>query len=157
MSKRKNIVIPNRNEMIKIHDYLVETHGGLEGQVSDPSYIEDFCKNYLSNKGIVPIISFLLSRLSKGHYFVDGNKRTAYFSGKLCALRNGYDFNGTSPEEVVDEMVRLADLPEKDSISYAEQLVKRDLVKSSCYLKNYSDFERLVLKNIAVSTKLSLL
>ena len=154
MSKRK-IIIPTTEEITRIHDYLIENSGGYRGTINSPSYISDFCQSHLSDFGIIPVSAFLISRLAKGHYFIDGNKRTAYFAGRFGALRNGYDFDGNNPEEIVSEMEQIASMSEKESREYTEKLIKRDLIKNGIYLKDYSQFERLILKSIAVSIKLS--
>lgn len=153
--KSSRIELPTEEEIINIHDYLAEAHGTQPGMINSPGYVPYVCDNYIKEGGIVPVIGFLLSRLSKGHYFVDGNKRTAYFTGKYTSLRNGLDFNGTSPEEAAKEMEKISSLDQSSSQRFAEELVKRDLIYAGCRLENYTQFEKFVLKSIAVSNKLS--
>lgn len=155
MEKESKIVVPSKDEIVRIHNYLVGAHGGIMGIRQDPSYVSEFCKHYLAETGIVPVVGFMLSRLSKGHYFTDGNKRTAYFTGRYTALKNRYDFDGTSPDEFVSEMDEIVKLDDDKSRKYAEELVERDLLQTNFSLEDYFDFERLVLKSIAVSNKLA--
>ena len=155
MEEKNRVIIPQEEEIIRIHDYLADAHKTPAGVLTSPGYVPSFCENYLSEEGITPVIAFILSRLTKGHYFQDGNKRTAYFTGKYTALRNGFDFNGSSPEDTVNEMIQLSTLDDESSRKYAQELVERDLIKLDYKLDNLSQFERLVLKNIAVSTRLS--
>ena len=155
MKNKTDLRIPSTDNIIKIHDYLTDVHGSLGGMRSDPSYVSDFCKSYLSESEVVPVAAFILSRLAKGHYFVDGNKRTAYFSSRYFALMNGYDFGGTSSIEAISEMNKIAMLDDSSSRKYAEKVIERDIVCEDFSLKNISAFERLVLKSIAVSDGLS--
>ncbi len=154
----KKIYVPTGEEFVKIHDYLVNIYGGTSGLIRnrDPDYISYFCENYLRDKGVIDVVSFVLSRLSKGHYFIDGNKRTSYFGAKFAAMINDYDFNGSSVDEVVSELSKIAELPEEESREYCKKIVERELVKS-CHsdLRDFSRFEKVVLKNIAISAKLS--
>ena len=122
MAKEGGIIIPTENEIIRIHNYLVGAHNGLKGILNPPGYVTGFCEQYLSEAGITPNLAFILSRLAKGHYFNDGNKRTAYFTGRYAALRNGFDFNGTSPEEAADQMKRIAELDDERSRKYARRV-----------------------------------
>lgn len=155
MPKIKKIIVPTEEEIIRIHNYLVAAHKGLAGKIQSPGYISDFCKNYLTSEGLATVLGFMLSRLSKGHYFVDGNKRTAYFTGKYAALRNGYDFNGTSPDKIAEEMDTIVTLDDPKSRAYATKLVERDLTMMQRPLESIVEYERLVLKGIAVSNLLS--
>ncbi len=52
-------------------------------------------------------------------------------------------------------MEKIVSLEDYESRKYAEGLVKRDLIKTNFCVENFFDFERLVLKGIAVSNKLS--
>jgi death-on-curing protein len=155
MGMPNKFYIPYKEEIIKIHDYLIEIHGGLKGVFNKLDYVPYCCKNYFS-QNVEESISFLLSRLSKGHYFVDGNKRTAYFTSKFALLSNGLDFDGISVNDVVKEMDNLARLSDNKSLNYARKLVKKNLMKVNYKLDSYNEFENFVLKNIAVSNKLSM-
>lgn len=109
----------------------------------------------LAQEGVIPVASFMMSRLSKGHYFVDGNKRTAYFTGRYVLLRNGFDVNGTSAVQASEEMVRLAELDHESSERHAREVVERDIVEVGWRIPSYEAFERMILKSIAVSNRLS--
>lgn len=150
-----SLYIPNEEEIIKIHNYLIGAHGGLDGIIQSPKYVSEFCKAYMEESGPIENFGFMLSRLSKGHYFYDGNKRTAFFTSRYAALRNGYDLNGAPPGELVGELVKIAELNDDYSRKSAEAFIKRHLSKSSPIFSDYEQFERIILKSIAISNKLA--
>tara|TARA_Y100000034_G_C6884941_1_gene406151 strand:+ start:1580 stop:2071 length:492 start_codon:yes stop_codon:yes gene_type:complete len=153
--EKKRIYIPTTEEILLIHDSLIRAHGGLGGVREIPSYVPAICDERSEDWGLIPTMGFMLSRLSKGHYFVDGNKRTAYFTTRYGLLRNGCDINGVSPEEAVEQLEKIVELPDAESKKFAENVVREEIVENQPYLDNLDQYTRLVLKSIAVSNKLS--
>lgn len=82
----KNIYFLKLNEVIKIHDLLIEKFGGSSG-IRDLGLLDSalyqpqakFSNNYIC-KDIFEMSAAYLFHIIKNHPFIDGNKRTGIFT-----------------------------------------------------------------------------
>lgn len=88
----KGIVLKMEEMIIKIHDTIIKLSGGdlgirEEGGIYNSIY--KLLKHQSKNQGSPESIgAFALNEFAKRHYFVDGNKRTAYAISKIFMLIN---------------------------------------------------------------------
>jgi death-on-curing family protein len=142
------------NEINKIHKVMIETYGGLPGEVR-PGGVDSVLNSiYYHEGGLAEKAAYLLSRLAKGHIFNDANKRTAYFATLYLVQLNDSDFKGINIKEISQEMNKIASLPIDDSYKYALKLCKRDIIPAQP-ITNYETFYRANLKPIEIAEKLS--
>lgn len=89
---------PTQEDVIRIHDDIVESDPESESGIEDPERIEyalDFIEHGHFDEGpeTVHEKAFHLMRLlASNHWFVDGNKRTALNTTELFYFFNGYEF-----------------------------------------------------------------
>lgn len=93
---RKNIskgfVLKMEETIIKIHNAIINLSGGEngirdEGGIYNSTY-KLLSHQYKNQKSPISIGTFALNEFAKRHYFVDGNKRTAYAIAKIFMLIN---------------------------------------------------------------------
>lgn len=90
---------PTKEDVIRIHDDIVESDPESESGIEDPERIEyavDFIEHGHVGEGpeTVHEKAFHLMRLlASNHWFVNGNKRTALNTTELFYLFNGYEFD----------------------------------------------------------------
>lgn len=153
----KNLIHITEEEIIRLHDDLIEASGGLRGILNAGSvtYIVENAQFRLP-QNLVDISAFLLCRIAKGHQFVDGNKRTAYFASRYFLMRNGADFNGSDTNQATKEVEAIAaehNMP--NACNLASKLVERYFVENQPIIPSYETFYRLVIKSIGVAQRLS--
>ena len=138
-----------------LHDDLIEATGGLRGMLRDCSeYIAEVAPYHGEN--LCEVAAFYLSRISKGHNYNDGNKRTGYFATRLFLMLNGADFNGSNIEEAVEEMSDVAAAPTMDdALGLAKRLCEKHIVTDQVRIPDYKVFKRLVIKSINMANRLS--
>ena len=78
--------------IIKIHDRIIDVSGGEYG-VRDEGGIYNSIYKLLNHqnknqRNPIKIGAFALNEFAKRHYFIDGNKRTAYAIAKIFMLIN---------------------------------------------------------------------
>ena len=81
------------NDILKIHDKVLEISGGLDG-FKDRDGIEkvcDFIQNDLYYPEFLDKLEYLIFSISKNHFFNDGNKRTSIAVGAYFLIENGHD------------------------------------------------------------------
>ncbi|MFH1787460.1 MAG: Fic family protein [archaeon] len=78
--------------IIKIHDRIIELSGGEKGVREEGGIYNSTFKlinhQYKNQRNPIKIGAFALNEFAKRHYFVDGNKRTAYAISKIFMLIN---------------------------------------------------------------------
>lgn len=102
------IYYPELNEIIDLHDALIDKFGGLKG-IRDMGLLESALANPLTfvfGEERFPTLydkaaSYLYS-IARNHPFLDGNKRTA----SACALAF-LRYNGKEPKYKLDEYLEL--------------------------------------------------
>jgi death-on-curing family protein len=81
-----------KNEIIEIHDLLIKLLGGEAGLREEGGIYYWAYKTLFhlhKTKDPFGIGAFVLQDLAQNHYFVDGNKRTAYVFTKYILLKKG--------------------------------------------------------------------
>lgn len=78
--------------IINIHDRIIEISGGEKGIREDGGIYNSTYKllnhQHKNQKNPTSIGAFILNEFAKRHYFIDGNKRTAYAIAKVFMLIN---------------------------------------------------------------------
>lgn len=93
---RKNIskgfVLKMEATIINIHNAIINISGGEKGIRDEGGIYNSTYKllnhQYKNQKDLISIGAFALNEFAKRHYFVDGNKRTAYAIAKVFMLIN---------------------------------------------------------------------
>jgi death-on-curing protein len=88
-----------------IHDSQLAEHGGLDG-IRDEGALEsalDRPKNQIAygNPDIAALAACYMASLARSHSYVDGNKRTAWVTGRVFLADNGYTLNIERRDAVV--------------------------------------------------------
>lgn len=77
----------------KIHNTIIKLSGGELGVRDDGGIYNSTYKllnhQYKNQRNPISIGAFALNEFAKRHYFIDGNKRTAYAIAKIFMLING--------------------------------------------------------------------
>lgn len=85
------ILFPSTDEVIAMHERLIERFGGSEG-MRDPGLLESAL--YRPQSGyyadLVEMAAALFESLLMNHPFVDGNKRVAFFTTDVFLRMNGH-------------------------------------------------------------------
>jgi len=91
-------------EILCIHDQLVETHGGIFG-IRDQNLLFSVAerpRTSMMGKEFYPDVFLKAAALFEGiatyHVFTDGNKRTAFLTMSVFLGVNGYDLHATNKE-----------------------------------------------------------
>ena len=78
--------------IINIHNAIINISGGEKGIRDEGGIYNSTYKllnhQYKNQKDLISIGAFALNEFAKRHYFVDGNKRTAYAIAKVFMLIN---------------------------------------------------------------------
>lgn len=85
------------HELRHIHDTMLEHYGGLSGE-KNPGMIEYVCEkpfavvfDHERYPDLFEKASVIMFSLARGHYFFDGNKRTAVMATYTFLMKNGYE------------------------------------------------------------------
>ena len=88
----KGIVLKMKETIINIHNTIIKLSGGEYGIRDNGGIYNSIYKllnyQYRNQKNPENIGAFALNEFAKRHYFVDGNKRTAYAIAKIFMLIN---------------------------------------------------------------------
>lgn len=88
----KGMIVKMTEMTIKIHDRILEIGGGELGIRDDGGIYHSVKKllnhQYKNQRNPIKIGAFALNEFAKRHYFIDGNKRTAYAMAKIFMLIN---------------------------------------------------------------------
>ncbi len=88
----KEFVLKMQQTILGIHKRIIELSGGEQGVREDGGIYNSTYKllnhQYKNQKNPTSIGAFALNEFAKRHYFVDGNKRTAYAVAKIFMLIN---------------------------------------------------------------------
>jgi death on curing protein len=95
----------NLQEVLEIHQILVEQFGGSQG-VRDDGLLQSAIERPFSGFGETEFYktpeekaSAVLESIVKNHPFVDGNKRTGYVLMRLVLMQYGKDVRATQDEK----------------------------------------------------------
>jgi death-on-curing protein len=99
----------NINEIILIHDRIVEATGGSKG-IRESNLLDSVCNTPFANyfgKELYPDIflkaAVIINSLVNYHVFVDGNKRTGIAVMEYFLAKNGYNF--TNSKNIKEDFV----------------------------------------------------
>lgn len=98
MSNDDGFWYPTKEDVIEIHDDIIEDDPEAEAGIEDPGrigYVVDFIEHghFGEKPETIHEKAFDLMRLlAANHWFVDGNKRTALNTTELFYFFNGYEF-----------------------------------------------------------------
>ena len=154
---KQEVIIPDPTDFYRLHEDLVHVAGGRTG-TTNPGQIESILHSsaYLDEQTPLNLAVYFLTHTTKGHPFVDGNKRTAYFGARYLLMRNGADFNGKSAEEATQEMELVASAATIDeALGIASKNGSKDFITTGIVIPDYNTFHRLVVKSIGVAKLLS--
>lgn len=88
----KELVLKMEETIINIHNAVIRISGGESGIREEGGIYNSICKllNHQNKHPKNPTLigTFILNEFAKRHYFVDGNKRTAYAVAKIFMLVN---------------------------------------------------------------------
>jgi death-on-curing protein len=117
-------------EVIEANRRLTEFAGGRHG-ILNPGSLEHTFEQVQGSFGayeLYPTVTskaaFLCWRLAQGHFFLDGNKRTAFWVCKATLQLNGLCI-AISNKDVIDTMVRIAQ--KKMTLPEVEKWILRNL------------------------------
>lgn len=105
------MIFPKVNNVIKAHDAALVEFGGEPG-IQDKDGLSSFLTGYLpmaisyGKMSRVDTAIYLLVRLIQNHFFVDGNKRTAWITCKSFIKVNGcYWIKALTDDEAYDLVI----------------------------------------------------
>ncbi|MCT3064933.1 type II toxin-antitoxin system death-on-curing family toxin [Lactiplantibacillus pentosus] len=114
----KQFLIDLNQDIIKRADKKyggVQYSQGLEIVIEQPQQV-------LFGKELYPNIwikaAFMIQKITKKHIFVDGNKRTAFFSGSIFLYANGIQLSYTD-DEAVALILDVTTNPDTDEVMVA--------------------------------------
>jgi death-on-curing protein len=120
----KGIVLKMKITIIKIHDTIIKLSGGEYGVRDDGGIYNSIYKllKYQHKNQMNPkkIGAFALNEFAKRHYFIDGNKRTAYAVAKVFMLINKCHLK-IQYKEATDFILKIAE--HKSKITF-EEIIK---------------------------------
>lgn len=100
-------------ELNYIHDTMLELYGGLPGE-KDPGMIGYVCEKpfaivfgHEKYSSLFEKAAIIMFSLGRGHYFFDGNKRTAIMSTYTFLMKNNYELI-VSNETLYDTCISVA-------------------------------------------------
>jgi prophage maintenance system killer protein len=129
----------------EIQKQIVISMGGLPGVRSDTLESLVLGAGYQEDQTPEGQAAYWLAHLAKGHYFIDANKRTAWFTARLILLRHGMDLSNPSTQDTAGTMVAIATAPSMaDSHKMAEDYVHRMTVPDST-IKDIETFNAIVI------------
>jgi death on curing protein len=150
----KELILKMKEDIIQIHNAIIKLSGGTNGIREDGGIYNSTYKflNYqYKHKGDASGLgAFILNEFAKRHYFVDGNKRTAYATAKIFMLVNRCHFQ-TEYSEAVPFILEVA----KDNSKITFDEIKRWL-KKDCKIieeKDIKGYLKDVLVNLIIGVK----
>lgn len=102
----------DRGECLAMHEKLIERFGGLQG-IRDESLLDSALNKplHLFSYGrptVFDLAASYATGIVKNHPFLDGNKRTGFVVAALFIESNGYSFQATEEEAVLETLALAA-------------------------------------------------
>lgn len=128
------MILPTAEDIIRIHEVVIRTIGGLEG-LRDAGALSMCAAKPMTafgEKDMYPTVytkaAAILAALAHNHPFVDGNKRSAFMTALYILENNGYvtSFDNKDIEETVLRIV-----VEKSSIEEIASWLEKNSKKVS--------------------------
>ncbi len=140
----KGVVIKMQETIIKIHDTIIKLSGGEYGVRDEGGIYNSTSKlishQYKNQRNPESIGAFALNEFAKRHYFVDGNKRTAYAITKVFMLINKCHLK-TQFKEALSFILEVAEYNSK--ITFEDI---KDWLESCCIYIESKDVENYLNK-----------
>jgi death-on-curing protein len=119
----------DREDCLAMHEKLLERFGGLKG-IRDEGLLESALNKprHLFSYGkptVFEMASSYAVGIVKNHPFLDGNKRTGFVEAALFIEANGYLFQATEEEAVLETLALAAG--ENTEADYAAWLAKNSV------------------------------
>ena len=119
----------DREDCLAIHEKLIERFGGLQG-IRDEGLLDSALNKplHVFNYGKPTVFELAASYalgIVKNHPFLDGNKRTGFVAAALFIEANGFSFQATEEEAVLETLALAAG--ERAEADYAAWLARNSV------------------------------
>ena len=119
----------DREDCLAIHEKLIERFGGLQG-IRDEGLLDSALNKplHVFNYGKPTVFELAASYalgIVKNHRFLDGNKRTGFVAAALFIEANGFSFQATEEEAVLETLALAAG--ERAEADYAAWLARNSV------------------------------
>ena len=119
----------DREDCLAIHEKLIERFGGLQG-IRDEGLLDSALNKplHVFNYGKPTVFELAASYalgIVKNHPFLDGNKRTGFVAAALFIEANGFSFQATEEEAVLETLALAAG--ERTEADYAAWLARNSV------------------------------
>jgi len=96
------MIFLNKNEIIRIHQKLIDKFGGIEGLLDEGALVSALSavenRVHYENIDIYQCAATYAYHITKAHAFIDGNKRIAAAASEIFLEINGFSFNAQDGE-----------------------------------------------------------
>ncbi|MFH1591777.1 MAG: type II toxin-antitoxin system death-on-curing family toxin [Candidatus Woesearchaeota archaeon] len=120
----KDVVLKMQKMIINFHNAIIQMSGGERGVRDEGGIYNSTHKllnhQYKNQRNPTSIGAFTLNEFAKRHYFVDGNKRTAYAVSKIFMLINKCHLQ-TNYREATEFILEVAKYESKISLEEIKQ------------------------------------
>ena len=108
-----DIIWMNAEDVVRIHNDVILTSGGLPGTNSHNSVEATISRvknhaHYIGSGDFYDLVALVGFSIVKGHAFNDGNKRTALITMDVFAQINGYNITA-EPLAFANQLIGIAD------------------------------------------------
>ena len=106
MTDLSNIRWVSVGAIVVMHDMLIAEHGGAQGMLHSGGLsaalgrVQSHIDYANPEPSLTKVAAVYAHSIATGHYFVDGNKRTAAATARVFLKRNGVDFTFDKAEWV---------------------------------------------------------
>jgi len=119
----------DREDCLAMHEKLIERFGGLQG-IRDEGLLDSALNKplHVFNYGKPTVFELAASYalgIVKNHPFLDGNKRTGFVAAALFIEANGFSFQATEEEAVLETLALAAG--ERAEADYAAWLARNSV------------------------------
>ena len=119
----------DREDCLALHEKLIERFGGLQG-IRDEGLLDSALNKplHVFNYGKPTVFELAASYalgIVKNHPFLDGNKRTGFVAAALFIEANGFSFQATEEEAVLETLALAAG--ERAEADYAAWLARNSV------------------------------
>jgi len=119
----------DREDCLAMHEKLIERFGGLQG-IRDEGLLDSALNKplHVFNYGKPTVFELAASYalgIVKNHPFLDGNKRTGFVAAALFIEANGFSFQATEEEAVLETLALAAG--ERAEADYAAWLAQNSV------------------------------
>jgi death-on-curing protein len=119
----------DREDCLAVHEKLIERFGGLQG-IRDEGLLDSALNKplHVFNYGKPTVFELAASYalgIVKNHPFLDGNKRTGFVAAALFIEANGFSFQATEEEAVLETLALAAG--ERAEADYAAWLARNSV------------------------------